>query len=88
MNNRKIRYILQVITCLLENGANIDALSNTKDTALHIMLKEDRRDCVNALLTSGADVSIPNHESETPLHLAIPVGNYGPQTSTYNIQLR
>ena len=47
------------------------------------MLKEDRRDCVNALLTSGADVSIPNHESETPLHIAIPVGNYGLQTSTY-----
>ena len=62
-----------MITCLLENKAEIDALSNTKDTALHIMLKEDRRDCVNTLLTSGADVAIPNHHGETPLHIAIPV---------------
>ncbi|XP_067929343.1 85/88 kDa calcium-independent phospholipase A2-like [Watersipora subatra] len=62
----------EMITCLLEYGAAIDALSNTKDTPLHIMLKEDRRDCVNKLLTSGADARIPNHNGETPLHIAIP----------------
>lgn len=59
--------------CLLGLGAPINALSNSQDTALHIMLREDRRDCVNALLTMGADASIPNHEGETPLHIAIPV---------------
>lgn len=63
----------EMIMCLLKLGAVIDGKSNSQDTPLHIMLKRDRRDCVNTLLTMGADVSIPNHEGETPLHIAIPV---------------
>lgn len=62
-----------MIACLIENGAEVDALSNTGDTALHIMLKFDRRDCVNTLLTSGANAAIPNHQGETSLHIAIAV---------------
>ena len=63
----------QMVVCLLNCGADIDAVSLTKDSPLHIALKFDRRACVNALLQYGADARLANHDGETPLHIAIPV---------------
>ncbi|KAM4721797.1 85/88 kDa calcium-independent phospholipase A2 isoform 2-T2 [Rhinophrynus dorsalis] len=56
---------------LIERGCNVNALSNTAETPLHIMVKRDRFDCAMVLLTHGGDPNAKGEHGNTPLHLAM-----------------
>ncbi|XP_068108190.1 85/88 kDa calcium-independent phospholipase A2 isoform X2 [Hyperolius riggenbachi] len=56
---------------LLQHGANVNALSRTSETPLHIMVKRDRFDCAMVLLTHGANPNARGENGNTPLHLAM-----------------
>ncbi|XP_066602685.1 85/88 kDa calcium-independent phospholipase A2-like [Prorops nasuta] len=60
----------EVINALIEKNCNVDALNFMGRTALHIMVIRKRLQCVVALLSHMASVSIPDNEGNTPLHLA------------------
>lgn len=56
----------------IESGALIDAQDSTwKHTALHWALHADRADCVEYLLSVGANVSLTNRSGVTPVQLGV-----------------
>ncbi|XP_075039065.1 85/88 kDa calcium-independent phospholipase A2 isoform X4 [Mixophyes fleayi] len=56
---------------LLDHGSNVNSISRTLETPLHIMVKRDRFDCAMILLTHGADPNSKGEHGNTPLHLAM-----------------
>lgn len=75
-------YILDIITFLLENRANIDEQDSNGDTVLHHALEMedpkgsedpnfDELGIIKTLLQYGADVTIENNEGITPLNKAL-----------------
>ena len=52
---------------------DLDALSQTGDAALHVMVKRLRMECALTLLCAGADVNTRGPEGDTALHMAIKV---------------
>ncbi|XP_053577225.1 85/88 kDa calcium-independent phospholipase A2 isoform X2 [Bombina bombina] len=56
---------------LIEHGCNVNSLSKTAETPLHIMVKRDRFECAMVLLTHGADPNTKGEHGNTPLHLAM-----------------
>uniref|UniRef100_A0A7M4G3M7 phospholipase A2 n=1 Tax=Crocodylus porosus TaxID=8502 RepID=A0A7M4G3M7_CROPO len=56
---------------LLMCGCEVNAVSNTADTALHIMVKRGRFDCAMVLVTHGALTNTKGQDGNTPLHLAM-----------------
>nr|GMC84178.1 putative ankyrin repeat protein RF_0381 [Ipomoea batatas] len=62
---------IEVLRLLLLKGANVNALTKDGDTALHLAVRERRRDCTRLLLASGALTDIRNsRDGNTPLHIA------------------
>ena len=61
----------EVINALIEKNCDIDALNFNGRTALHIMVKRQRLECVVALLSHMANVNITDDEGNTPLHIAV-----------------
>ena len=51
----------------IENGADVNAVDNTKSTALHIAVKKGHFDVAKVLIQNGADVNAVNEYKETPL---------------------
>ncbi|XP_078539924.1 85/88 kDa calcium-independent phospholipase A2 isoform X2 [Lissotriton helveticus] len=62
---------VEMTRLLLARGSNINYVSKTGDTALHIMVKRSRFDCAMVLLTHGADANAQGDGGNTPLHLAM-----------------
>ncbi|XP_030064134.1 85/88 kDa calcium-independent phospholipase A2 isoform X2 [Microcaecilia unicolor] len=56
---------------IIERGCNINVVSKTADTALHIMVKRSRFECSMVLLTHGAKPNLKGEGGNTPLHLAM-----------------
>nr|XP_020643239.1 85/88 kDa calcium-independent phospholipase A2 isoform X1 [Pogona vitticeps]XP_020643240.1 85/88 kDa calcium-independent phospholipase A2 isoform X1 [Pogona vitticeps]XP_020643241.1 85/88 kDa calcium-independent phospholipase A2 isoform X1 [Pogona vitticeps]XP_020643242.1 85/88 kDa calcium-independent phospholipase A2 isoform X1 [Pogona vitticeps]XP_020643243.1 85/88 kDa calcium-independent phospholipase A2 isoform X1 [Pogona vitticeps]XP_020643244.1 85/88 kDa calcium-independent phospholip len=56
---------------LIEYGCEVDALSVTGESALHIAVRRGRFDCTMVLLTHGAMPNIKGKDGNTPLHLAM-----------------
>lgn len=61
----------EVTELLCRLGCNVDTLSGTNHTPLHIMLMKNRVDCLMELLCYGADCNIGDSNGDTPLHLAV-----------------
>lgn len=59
---------------LIEYGCEVDALSVTGESALHIAVRRGRFDCTMVLLTHGAMPNVKGKDGNTPLHLAMKVG--------------
>jgi len=57
----------QIIKCLLENGANVNARNTYGQTPLHITCKNDSRIFAHILLNRGAE-QIPDNHGDYPLH--------------------
>ncbi|XP_066489586.1 85/88 kDa calcium-independent phospholipase A2 isoform X2 [Tiliqua scincoides] len=56
---------------LIEYGCDLNALSMTGETALHIAVQRGRFDAMMALLVHGAQPNIKEKNGNTPLHLAM-----------------
>ncbi|XP_054844650.1 85/88 kDa calcium-independent phospholipase A2 isoform X2 [Eublepharis macularius] len=56
---------------LIEYGCEVNALSMTGESALHIAVQRGRFDCTMVLLTHGAVTNTKGKDGNTPLHLAM-----------------
>ncbi len=61
----------EVLALLIEAGAEINARSNSGDTALHAAVSLDKRELGELLLAAGADVFAANMLGELPITLAM-----------------
>ncbi len=74
-----------ILKLLIELGAEVNARSNSGDSALHLALQRDRRDLGELLIAAGADIFIANMQGELPVSLAIK-NLSGPQEWIFNPQ--
>lgn len=58
---------------LLECGCDVNYLSGTGESALHILTKKGRFEAAMVLLTHGANANLKGQEGNTALHLAMKV---------------
>jgi len=58
---------------LLEHGCQVNYLSNTGESALHILTKKGRFEAAMVLLTHGANANLKGQDGNTALHLAMKV---------------
>ncbi|RUS77619.1 hypothetical protein EGW08_014619 [Elysia chlorotica] len=68
---------LDIVQCLLENGADLDDKNEEEETPLHLAAKHGRTNIVRELIKT--DTTIVNDEDEnsnTALHLAAQCGHY------------
>ncbi|XP_044533566.1 85/88 kDa calcium-independent phospholipase A2 isoform X1 [Gracilinanus agilis] len=56
---------------LLNRGCEVNSISNSGDTPLHVAVMRDRFDCVMVMLTYGANAGAHGEHGNTPLHLAM-----------------
>lgn len=59
-----------ILKCLINNGADINAVHTDGDTALHIAIKRHSIKCLEILLESGADYNLKNNKGQTPFEVA------------------
>lgn len=58
---------------LLEHGCEVNYLSKTGESALHILTKKGRFEAAMVLLTHGANANLKGQGGNTALHLAMKV---------------
>jgi ankyrin repeat protein len=58
------------VNALLERGADVDALTFTKNTALHWAAYYGKSDAAKALLAAGASLDAQNEKGKTPIDYA------------------
>lgn len=58
---------------LLECGCEVNYLSKTGESALHILTKKGRFEAAMVLLTHGANANLRGQDGNTALHLAMKV---------------
>jgi ankyrin repeat protein len=68
--------VLEAVKAALENGADVNAASQTGDTALHAAATMGYTSVVQALADSGADINAKNKQGQTPLK-ALLSGGFG-----------
>ena len=67
---------LDLIVCLIENGANINNYNSCKATPLYIVSNIGNIEIVKYLIQKGANVNIPNDSNVLPIHSALWNKNY------------
>lgn len=69
---------LPILSCLVENGADINAATNSVrgHTPLMFAVHENHIDAVNYLLDQGADVNVQQESGYTALHIAAATGYF------------
>ncbi|XP_033123790.1 85/88 kDa calcium-independent phospholipase A2-like, partial [Anneissia japonica] len=63
------------INLVLKHDCEINAVSKTGDTALHIMVRRQRFSCLMTFLCAGADPNIKALNGDSPLHTAVKAGS-------------
>lgn len=66
---------VELITLLIEHGANIDNIWYLGMNSLHWTILRNHYDIVKLLLQHKANIDIPDRQGDTPLHYAISKGN-------------
>jgi len=64
---------VQCVYELAQNGANLDATNNSGETALHVMIRRNKFDCVLGLLAKSASAEVKGFNGDSALHMAIEV---------------
>lgn len=59
---------------LIDYGCDVNALSTTGESALHVAVQHSRFDVTMILLTHGALTNVQAKNGNTPLHMAMKVG--------------
>ncbi|XP_069765535.1 85/88 kDa calcium-independent phospholipase A2 isoform X2 [Narcine bancroftii] len=65
----------EMIRLLINHRCNLNYLSKSGETPLHIMVKRERFECALTLLVNGANANIKGESGNTPLHLAMKLDN-------------
>lgn len=72
----------KIIIFLLSNGANVKALNDDDDSALHILINErntsdinENLDIIDILIENDIDINWQNNDGNTPLHCATEIEN-------------
>lgn len=63
----------QMCRMLLEQGCEVNYLSKTGESPLHILTKKGRFEAAMVLLTHGANANLKGQDGNTALHLAMKV---------------
>ncbi len=61
----------EILEFLIENGANMNAQDQDKNTPLHLAIINGRTETAKFLIEKGADIDAQDQDKNTPLHLAI-----------------
>ena len=61
---------LEILSCLIENGASINACTNCKVTPLMMAVENCRKDVVSFLIEHEANVDLQDEDGDTALHFA------------------
>ena len=56
-----------------QGRCDVNHVSKTGHTALHVMVQRQRLECALALLCAGADINFKLRSGDTPLHQAVKV---------------
>ena len=59
---------LEILSCLIENGASINACTNCKVTPLMMAVENCHKDVVSYLIEHGANVDLQDEDGDTALH--------------------
>ena len=62
---------LQIVECLLENGADINARNVNLMSPLQFAIWNDRLSIVQCLVENRANINVRNAQGDTPLHAAV-----------------
>ena len=65
----------EIVEALIDSGCVVNARNFQGDTALHVMVRHGRLECVLALVTCGADIDAKDNAGNTSLHLAADMGH-------------
>lgn len=65
---------LQIVDCLLKNGANIDERLKDGTSPLHLAASSGHTEIVETLLKHGASANVKKHNGASPLHEAASTG--------------
>ncbi len=66
---------VEVLSILLEAGADHDARSSRERTALHDAASAGKHEAIAVLLSAGASIDATDQDGRTPLHLATQLGS-------------
>ncbi|CAB1097651.1 unnamed protein product [Ectocarpus sp. CCAP 1310/34] len=61
---------VDILRALVKNGADVTAVDNDRDMALHVAAQFNRAEVIDALVDMGANIEASNQIGCTPLHLA------------------
>jgi len=64
-----------IVTLLLKDGANVDAVTKDGATPLHIATKDGHDEVASILIENGASLHSANKKGFSPLHMAAKYGN-------------
>ncbi|MBN3271896.1 PLPL9 phospholipase, partial [Polyodon spathula] len=71
--DRCLLFSPQLCRLLIAKGCNVNYLSQSGETPLHIMVRRKRFGAAMVLLTHGAQSNAKGENGDTPLHLAMKV---------------
>jgi E3 ubiquitin-protein ligase mind-bomb len=62
---------IEVAKVLIQNGANVDSVTENNQTPLHLAVERQNGQIVRLLVEENANVNIPDRYGDTPLHCAL-----------------
>jgi len=61
---------------LVQHGANLETANSSGETALHVMIRRSKFECVLGVLAKGASTSVKGANGDNALHMAVEVASF------------